>query len=110
MTISTGMLTSIFDINRTLVLHRAQEFSSQQGNWNELKKSIYIATMVYLSGMGYRNSYELFPGKFKDFSSFMTSFFNFYSLNQPDYIHGGMDYNKAHELIIDYSEFQAIDS
>jgi hypothetical protein len=107
---SENYLPNISSIHRTTVLRQAREFSNQQEDWGEIKKSIYIATIVHLSGMGYEDSYKLFPKTFQPFSSFMTSFFNAYSNNQTDYIHGGMDYDNAHQLIIHCTEFQNIDS
>lgn len=110
MTIGPDMFTSIANIERLKVFNEAEKFANQQEDWVEIKKSIYISVMVYLAGMGYSNADKLFPGKFQDFNSFMSSFLRYYSLNQTDYIHGGMDYDEAHELIIKYPEFQAIDS
>ncbi len=109
MTIGTDMFT-VVNPDRMTTSRGAREFAKNQVNWSELKKIIYISIMVYLAGMGYSNSCKLFPREFNNFNSFMTSFFRFYSLNKTDYIHGGMDYNKAHELIINYPEFQDIDS
>ncbi len=109
MTIHPDMFP-VVNPDRITIFSRAKEFANQQEDWGEIKKSIYIATIVHLSGMGHEDSYKLFPETFQPFSSFMTNFFNFYSLNQTDYIHGSMDYDEAHSLIINYPEFQAIDS
>jgi hypothetical protein len=100
----------IVNPDRMLTLHRAREFSNKQDSWSELKKSIYIATMVHLAGMGYEDSYSLFPKTFQSFSDFMTRFFRYCSLRPTSFIHGGMNYDEAHSIIINYPEFQAIES
>jgi hypothetical protein len=101
------MFPNIVNVERTQVFLRALQVSNRH-DWSELKRSIYISMITHIAGMGYEDSYRLFPKTFHPFSTFMTRFFNHFSLEASNFIHGGMDYIQAHNLIINYPEFQAI--
>lgn len=101
------MFTNIVNIERTKVFHRARSFANKQESWGELKKNIYIALMSYLAGMGYSSGLDLLiEGAYNTFSKVSNNVIP----RGKSFIHGGMPYNEAHDLITNCLVFQEIDS
>ncbi|MGA1047519.1 MAG: hypothetical protein ACO3UU_05885 [Minisyncoccia bacterium] len=107
MTINIHMFSNIVNIERTKVFHRATSFANQQESWGELKKNIYIALMSYLAGMGYISGLDLLiEGAYNVFLNVSSNVIP----RGKNFVHGGMPYNEAHDLITNCLVFQEIDS
>ena len=100
------------NIKRIEVFHKAKSFANQQESWGKSKKNIYIAMMSHLAGTGYYSGLNLLiPGLFPKFNEVRLCILDQNGqLNKPSYIHGGMPYDEAHNLITTSLEFKKIDS
>jgi hypothetical protein len=101
---SENCLPNIPYIKRTKVLGKSREFANQQEDWGDIKKSIYIALMQSFAGMGYQSALSLIPdGKYIIFSNISKN------ITSTDILLGGMNYWKAHTLIVQSEHFKTID-
>ena len=107
MTTNTLMFPNIVNIERTQVFDQAKSFANQQESWGKLKKNIYIALLSYLAGMGYSSGLDLvIEGAYNVFLNVSSDVIP----RGKNFVHGGMTYNEAHDLITYCLVFQEIDS
>lgn len=105
MTIHPDMFP-VVNPDRMTTFRRAKEWVNQQEDWGEIKKSIYISLMQSFAGMGYQSALSLIPdGKYIIFSNISK---NITSTDISDVL-GGMNYWKAHTLIVQSEHFKTID-
>jgi len=97
--------SNIVNFARVQVVRQAREFANQQEDWSNGKKSIYIALMQRLAGMGYTSAISSIPeGKYNIFMNISREIIP----KDNSYYFGGMPHEDAHRLITGSESFQSI--
>lgn len=98
-------IPNIVNPDRILVAKKSRKFANQQEDWSNGKKSIYIALMQRLAGMGYESALSSIPeGKYNVFMDISREIIP----KDNSYYFGGMPYEDAHRLITGSESFQSI--